>query len=247
MPRYFVESSKISGNRCVIERDDYHHLVKVRRIKTGDYIDVCSDNGKIHRAEIKEINSDSIIAEFIVSSNTNSDPINLILCIGLLKGKSFDNVIRKAVEIGVCRIIPMVTGRTVPDVSKKEKARIERWEKIILEASKQSMRNRIPSIDGIKQFDKVASETSASVKIIASINEKAMTMREYVSKSKMERDVAIMIGPEGGFSTDEISYAIENGWTDLNFGYTCLKAETAAVVLPAILVYEWSILNEADS
>ncbi len=247
MPRYFVESSKVSGSRCVIEGDDYHHLVKVRRVRTGDCIDFCSDNGKTHRAEIKEINSDSIIAEIITSSDTNSDPINLILCVGLLKGKSFDTVIRKAVEIGVCKIIPMVTGRTIPDVSKKEKAKLERWEKIILEASKQSMRNRIPEIDGISQFNKVVSETSAPVKIIASTNEKAMTMREYISKSKMKRDVAIMIGPEGGFSTDEISYAIENGWADLNFGYTCLKAETAAVVLPAILIYEWNIPNEADS
>ena len=247
MPRYFVESSEISSNRCLIKGDDYHHLVKVRRVRTGDCIDVCSDNGKIHRAEIKEVNSSSVIAEFIESSDTDSDPINLILCLSLLKGKSFDTVIRKAVEIGVCRIVPMVTENTIPDVSKKERTRIERWEKIILEASKQSLRNRIPVIDGVTQFKKVASETSAGVKIIASTNENSMTMKQYISKLKMERDVAIMIGPEGGFSHDEISCAIKNGWTDLNFGYTCLKAETAAVVLPAILIYEWGVLNEADS
>ncbi len=152
MPQYFIESSKIDEKKYIIKGDDYYHLVKVRRVSVGDIVDLCADDGKSHTAEIKEIDNSAIILEIFESKELDNDPINLTLCVSLLKGKSFDNVIRKAVEIGISKIAPIITERTTPDISKKEGAKIERWRKIALEASKQSMRNKPPFIEKLTNF-----------------------------------------------------------------------------------------------
>ncbi|MCP4724658.1 MAG: 16S rRNA (uracil(1498)-N(3))-methyltransferase [bacterium] len=247
MPQFFIESSKVDGKRCIIDGEDFRHLIKVRRVKPGDYIDLRMEDGTLNVAGIKEIHSSSIVAEIIDRKEIGDELIDLTICVGLLKGKQFDLVIKKAVEIGAGRIQPVITERTVPVVSRNERNKLERWRKIALEASKQSLRERVPIIEETASFMDVVSGAASSIKILAHTGEKSRNLREFLSGIEKKPDVSILIGPEGGFTEKEVGVAKEHGWEDLKFGYTCLRAETAAIVIPAILIYEWSINSEINS
>ena len=206
MPQFFVESSNISGNKCIIEGEDFHHLIKVRRAVPGDLIHLRLENRKLLLARILEISRSAMIAEIIdeAQAQTGNMPISLTICVSLLKGKRFDLVIQKATETGASRIIPVITERTVPLVTGKETNRSNRWRRIALEAAKQSMRKEIPVIEEIAYFKDVVSDMRSSLKLLAHPSKKSRNLREFLSQVKKEPDISILVGPEGGFSENEV-------------------------------------------
>jgi 16S rRNA (uracil1498-N3)-methyltransferase len=247
MPQFFIKSFKISGSNCVIDGDNFHHLTRVRRIKEGDSVSLRREDGALLAAVIKEIGNDSIIAEILESSDIAKEPIQLTVAAGLLKGKHFDAAVRKFVEIGAARIIPVISERTVSDISRKEKNKLERWRKISEEASKQSMRSGVPEITDPASFNEVITDVESPVKILAHARDSGENLREYFSRIEKNPDVTVLIGPEGGFSDSEVESAVKHGWASLKFGNTCLRAETAALIIPAIIIYEWSMPDETHS
>ena len=247
MPQFFIKSLKICGGHCVIDGDDFHHLTRVRRIKPGDTVSLRREDGALLSAMIKEIGVASITAEILASGDTAGETIRLTICAGLLKGKLFDTAIRKFTEIGAARIIPVISERTVSDISGKEKNKLERWRRVAEEASKQSMRSSVPVIEDPASFKEVISGVRSPVKIIAHVRDSGENLREYISCVEKNPDVAVLIGPEGGFSDREVESAKSHGWASLKFGNTCLRAETAALIIPAIIIYEWSMPDETHS
>ena len=239
MPQFFIKEEDLNGDRAVIRGDDCHHLVNVRRVKTGDLLRLRSADGKGYTARISGIGAAEISLTLLAETVTNEEPVNISLYMALIKGGNFEFVLQKAVEIGVNRIIPVITSRTVPDPSKKIDDKLERWRKIISSAAKQCFRTNIPGIEYPLSFSETIKKDDSVIKLIAhpgSVTE----LRDFLSSSGKPGSVSLLVGPEGGFSDSEIISASGEGWIPVNFGATHLRAETAAVILPSLLIYQWS-------
>ena len=242
MPQFFIKSSNLINNKYILEGKDCHHLQKVRRVKPGDLIDLRGDDGMLYKGRLSEVHSKSIVVEIIERFVNNKIDMHLSLYTGILKGKMFDFVLQKAVEIGVERIVPVITERTVPIIDKSNNKRM-RWEKIVASASKQCMRNNIPIVEDILTFKEAIADSNSQIKIIAHPDDQGKNIRDLL-QSKTVNDVSLFVGPEGGFSEKELIIAGENNWEHIVFGFTSLRAETAVIVLTAIIIHEWSNIRE---
>lgn len=242
MPQFFIKSLNIYNNKYIIEGKDCHHLQKVRRVKPGDLIDLRGDDGILYKGRLIEVHPKSIIVEIIERFVNNKIDMHLSLYTGILKGKMFDFILQKAVEIGVERIVPVITERTVPIIDKSNNKRT-RWEKIVANASKQCMRSNIPIVEDILTFKEAVADSSSQIKIIAHPDDQGKNIRDLL-QTKTVNDVSLFVGPEGGFSEKELIVAGENNWEHIVFGFTSLRAETAVIVLTAIIIHEWSNIRE---
>jgi 16S rRNA (uracil1498-N3)-methyltransferase len=239
MPQFFVTSSDISDGRCTIRGDDYHHLVGVRRAKHGDIIRLRDEMGNSLAARIELIDVDHLVAVIIGEHAAPDVPVDITLCLCLLKGGSFDLAIEKAVEVGVSRIIPVVSERTVPRPADPD-SKVRRWNRKTEEAAKQSLRERVPPVESVRSFGEVISGNGDHARIIA--HPGALVSLKQHLRATRAGAVSLLVGPEGGFSPGELEAAAAEGWVAAGFGFSQLRAETAAAVLCGIIVYEWGDL-----
>jgi len=238
MPQFFVHTA-IEGAQCVITGDDYHHLARVRRVKPGDDILIRDVTGNCYRCMVNAVSALTIVMDIIEPVVSGEWSFDLTLCAAVLKGKNFDFLIQKAVEVGVSHIKPVLTERTVPSIDEKKERKSERWSRIALEASKQSMRNRPPIVSDAVEFSKLVSAPPEGTRLIAHTDETFPGFREFFRSTPNRGSVALLVGPEGGFSRKEVIEACDNGWVPLHFGFTSLRSETAAIVFSALILYEW--------
>ncbi len=240
MPQFFVTSSDISNNRCRIQGDDFHHLADVRRAKPGDTILLRDEKGTSLEARIERIAADFLEAVIISESVAPDATPDITLCMCLLKGGNFDLAVEKAVEVGVSRIIPVVSERTVPRPADAE-AKVRRWNRKAAEAAKQSLRDRVPAVEGVRSFSEVIGLDRGRQRIIAHPGA-PLSLKQHL-RGTGAGAVSLLVGPEGGFSTGELRAAADAGWIAAGFGFSQLRAETAAAVLCGIIVYEWGDLT----
>lgn len=239
VPQFFIREEDLSDGMAVIRGEDFHHLVHVRRVRKGDGIKIRDSKGKGYIARVSDMDSSQIRLTVIEEYDPSPEYIEISLFMCLIKGGNFESVIQKAVEVGVERIIPVISERTVPDPGKKINEKLERWNRIALGASKQCMRSTIPRICYPLDFSEAVKETSSEINIIAH-PEAASGLREYLSSIDKPDSAGILVGPEGGFTEREIASAIDMKWVSVNCGATHLRAETAAVILPSLVLYHWS-------
>jgi 16S rRNA (uracil1498-N3)-methyltransferase len=239
VPQFFIKDSDIDGSRTVIRGDDCHHLINVRRVKSGDMLRLRSDTGRGFTARVSEVTGSEISLVILEETAAGDGIVNISLYMALLKSGNFEFVLQKAVEVGVNRIVPVTSSRTVPDPMKKIDNKLERWSKIISGAAKQCFRSNMPVLDLPLTFSDALKNDDSVMKLIA--HPGAVTeLRDYLSSSKRPDSISLLVGPEGGFSESEINSASERGWVPVNFGTTHLRAETAAVILPSLVIYHWS-------
>ena len=236
VPQFFVTSSGIENNQCRIQGDDFRHLAAVRRVKPGDAIRLRDEKGTSYRALVGRIAGDYIELEIVDARGGERPPVDITLCMCLLKGGNFDLVVEKSVEIGVSRIIPVLSERTVPRPA-DENAKVRRWGRKAEEAAKQSLRERVPPVEQISPFSDVIGMNQDDVRIIAHPGA-PVTLKKFFHDNRAGA-VSLLVGPEGGFSPAEMESAASSGWVAVDFGFSQLRAETAAAVLCGIIVYEW--------
>ncbi len=236
MPQFFVTSSDIIDGRCTIRGNDHHHLVGVRRAKPGDIIRLRDEKGTSLTARIERIAADYLEAVIVEERVAADVPVDITLCMCLLKGGSFDLAVEKAVEVGVSRIIPVVSERTVPRPADAD-AKVRRWNRKAEEAAKQSLRERVPVVESVRPFGEVISGDRDRARIMAHPGA-PVSLKEHLRATRAGA-VSLLVGPEGGFSPAELEAAAAAGWVTAGFGFSQLRAETAAAVLCGIIVYEW--------
>ncbi len=226
----------------MIRGEDYHHLANVKRVRVNDIILLRDATGRRITSRILTVTGSCIEAEEIEAGPETFEPVSVCLCAAVLKGKNFDLVVQKCTEAGVSRIIPFISERVVADPGDKGNRKAERWRKIALEASKQSMRPAVPQVDEVVSFSELIKVKTSGLKIIAHPGA-GLDMKDYLRK-EIERGAAdrpaasLMVGPEGGFSERELSDAASEGWAGINFGFSQLRAETASIILSSIIIYE---------
>ena len=229
MQRYFCKE-KID-NKVILYDDDYHHIKNVMRMKIGNIIEVVH-NKKVYKCEIEDFNSIKILEE--IDSNNEQKEITLI--IPLLKEQKMDFVIQKATELGVSKIIPIYTERSiVKNISEKEEKKISRWSKICKEASEQSKRNTIPVITNIKRIDEL---DTSGVNIVCSTCEKNENLKMFLQSQNNYDKMSIVVGPEGGLTVNEERKLNSMGFKSITLGNRIMRDETVPIFILSVLNYE---------
>ena len=225
MQRYF---GRIVERQAVLSDDDVFHLSRVVRAKVGEQIEVVND-GVVYLCQISRFKPLTIDVIRRLREN-NELPNKIILVAALLKGEKMDLVLQKATELGVDEIVLLETSRTIVKFKKDDRdVKMERFNRILKEAAEQSKRNRIPHLYRVLDFDNLH-DIEADVKLVAYEEEAGPTasFNKYVESIKPEQKVAILIGPEGGFSEHEILLATKAGYKKVSLGRRILRAETAS-------------------
>lgn len=224
--------------------DDAHHLTRVLRAKVGERLSVRSSDGRLAVAEIAGFGAGCVNLRFVEEEETGERQGERTLLIALLKGDKLDLVMQKATELGITRIFPVETAHSVVryDDAKALKKR-EKWQKIAVEAAKQCGRKTIPTVEEIRPLGRAlrALEASALRLFFYEAEEDASVkniLRRAAESDAGRGDIALLIGPEGGFSIDEATHIEAAGFTAVTFGRSILRAETAAIAACAVVQYE---------
>ncbi len=250
MPKFFVSKEDICNNAVTITGEDVSHIKRVLRLKCGDTLQVCDGMGTDYTVRIENFEKDCIIAGVISSGENNAEPpIDIILFQGIPKSDKMDFIIQKSVELGVRSIIPVSTDRTVVKIANEKDARGKtgRWQKIALEASKQCNRGIIPHIGMPVSFEdalKQASKT-AELCIIPYEKEKGGFLKPVIKDSKTKR-IAVFVGPEGGFTENEVRRALDFNIRAVTLGPRILRTETAGIAVISILMYELGDVGDGE-
>ncbi len=239
MAKFFISKDFIKNDKVFLDGENANHLTNVLRSKIGEEIEVSCGDGYDYICKIEKINKDSVICKIIDCFGNESEPnIKITLYQGLPKSEKMELIIQKCVELGIDEIVPVNTDRVIVKLAGKEDKKIARWNKISESAAKQSRRGKIPTIQPIINFDEAISQAkNKDLKIIPYEKEKEKGIKQVI-KGFTGKNIAIFIGPEGGFSDNEIKLALENNITPITLGKRILRTETAGFITTAILLYE---------
>ena len=233
MQRYFATIKK--DETVALTKEDEHHVLHVMRMKKGDEIEVV-DNERLFLCRIDSTNplTISVIHEIANDVEINED---VTLLFALSKGDKNDLVIQKATELGVRKIALINSERTVVKYDNKDVAKkLERFQKIMKEASEQSHRVVVPTFLGIFDLKNLPKEVYSDLNYVAYEKDASLTSEAFKGLNK-GHSVTILIGPEGGFSLQEIDYLSKQGFIRTSLGKRILRAETAAIYALSVIGY----------
>ena len=233
MQRYFLKKE----NNYLLTNDDIFHILKVMRMKLFDNFEIVNNEG-VFLVKITSITPFLYeIVKKIDENNEINGYIRLLYCIP--KGEKLDLVIQKSVELGVNEVVLINSSRSIAKIDNKNKEKkLERFSKIIKEASEQSKRDKLMKLDEVIDYKDI-DKFKADLSFIAFENESKndeIKILSYLDKIK-GKCVNILIGPEGGFSKEEVEYAKENDFILTSLGKRILRSETACFSLISLLSY----------
>jgi 16S rRNA (uracil1498-N3)-methyltransferase len=232
MEYFYTTPDRVGDGSLSLDGEEFAHLTHVMRKKVGDTIGVVDGRGNLYEVEITEIVRRSARCSIRSHSFRRGEPQrHLHLGVGILKNSSrFDYLVEKATELGVERITPLLTERTIP-----RHAKTDRWQKIALAAMKQSGRSVLPGISGLTGLpDFVVAAPTTAMKLLPHMDAKT----EPGSVTSNGNHVVVCIGPEGGFTEEEVSMAVAAGFVSVSLGPLRLRTETAALVVAARMLLE---------
>ncbi|WP_170270360.1 16S rRNA (uracil(1498)-N(3))-methyltransferase [Heliorestis acidaminivorans] len=244
MHRFLFHPDERKNDLIYLDEEESRHLIKVLRLNVSDEVIAFDGQGQEFKATIVEKSSSKVILSQLVPTGFMREaPIEIELVQGIAKGEKMDWIIQKATELGVHRITPVFTERTVVHLDeKKARERQGRWQKIAREAAKQSWRTIVPHIEIPQKllhwYDK---SWNKQLLIIPWEEEKSKGLKEVVEQLATNRpsQIALLIGPEGGITETEVTVALQKGAAhSVRLGPRILRTETAAVAALALLNYE---------
>lgn len=231
MQRYFVKE-KID-NKFILEQSDIHHIKNVMRNKNNDKIEVVYDK-KTFICNIDNINDCSLSIIEEIEENNELD-IELVVVCSLVKEQKMDLILQKLTELGVSKIIPLKTERSIVKIDeKRESKKLIRWQAICKEASEQAKRNNVPIVTDIYTLKDLIKEDS-DIKLLCSVNEKNNFINNYLQNYENCAKMIVVIGPEGGFSDKEEEFLVSNGYNRVSLGNRVLRVETATIYVASII------------
>lgn len=241
MPVFFIDSRQIVSKRIRFTGPGGRHF-RALRYRVGDFVTCVDEKGVRYRTRVSEITPGRVTGD-IVEVEETPPPMSLIIHLGfgIVKGERLDFLLQKCTEVGVAAFYPLLTERTVVRLQADRLFhQQERWRKIILEAAQQAGRREIPRIDPPRRFDLfLETPPPHDLALIFWEGEKGRRLREVIGHGQgEEKEILLLIGPEGGFSQDEVMQAEKRGFLPLSLGERVLRAETAAMVAVSLLQYE---------
>jgi 16S rRNA (uracil1498-N3)-methyltransferase len=232
--RRFI-ADEVSGDRAVLVGEHADHLVRVLRARVGQKFDIAIGEA-VRRGRIASVGDDRV--EFELGEEVSgADLAGIILVLAVFKFDRMEWAIEKCTELGVSRIVPVISRRTDAHLAAASSKRVERWQRVARQAAEQSRRASPPEIAvPIKVSE--ALNLQAALRIVLAESEERTLLRDVVRPHAAEDGVALAVGPEGGWTEDESQSFRQAGWISASLGNTILRAETAAMAATAIVASE---------
>ncbi len=230
-------ADEFSDNRAALTGDHADHLVRVLRARAGQEFDIAAGT-RVRRGRVLTVADGRVefeLGEEIPGVATAS--VSLLLSI--FKFDRMEWAIEKCTELGVARILPLIARRTDAHLASASAKRVERWRRIALQAAEQSRRSAAPEVGSPLRLQEAAG-LSADLRIVLAESEMQTQLRDVVSSAGSANEVLLAVGPEGGWTNDELALFRTGGWVFASLGARILRAETAAIAASAILISELS-------
>ena len=236
MYNFFVNSNDINDNFAKISGEDYNHMKIGTKILIND-----KEKSNSYLAEIQEIGAKEIICKVIEKMASNEMSVNVTLFQGIPKSDKMEYIIQKSVELGVSEIVPTEMKNCVAKINNEEN-KLKRWNKISETAAKQSKRSIIPKVESKISFDDLLNKIKEfDLVIVAYENEKHTSLKNVLQNCKGVKNIAIIIGPEGGIDTKELKLLEDNGVQVASLGKRILRTETAPIAMLSMILYEYEM------
>jgi 16S rRNA (uracil1498-N3)-methyltransferase len=237
--RFFVD--RIHGDRAELTGDDARHLARVLRAEVGQQYEL-SDNQRAFLAEISEVGAQRVTFRVVESLPPEPPSPEITIFAALIKFDRFEWLVEKATELGVASIVPVDADRTEEGLARAAVKRVDRWKKIARESSQQSRRLRVPEIAAPITFDAAISDLTATRFFLEERPGADRLLRVLPAARTPGGAIAILTGPEGGWTDRERDLAARAGWKPVSISRQVLRSETAAIAALAILGHFWNIL-----
>jgi 16S rRNA (uracil1498-N3)-methyltransferase len=234
--RFFVD--QVRNGHAQIAGEEARHLTRVLRVEPGQRYEI-SDNHEVYLAEIETARKESVVFRTLEKLPASPPSARIELYAALIKFDRFEWIVEKATELGVTEIVPVEAARSDRGLEKAAGKRAERWRRIALEASQQSRRTVLPEIAGPISLNDAIART-ASYRYALDENPGAAPLLDALPAVRPALDtVAILTGPEGGWTEEERAGFTAAGWTPVSLGPLILRAETAVIAALAVISQAW--------
>lgn len=243
MNRIYIPPEYIGDSEITFPAEQGHRVKSVLRLKVGDAVVVFDGLGKEYQVTLVDVKKKIIRASIESMTEINRDAkLEITLVQGLPKSEKMDYIVQKTTELGVKRIIPVITARVVLQLTpRKAQIREERWRKIAISATEQSGRTIIPKIDSVSTFEKGLVESkSCDLRLFFWEEERNISLKSVLNKINQLASVAVIIGPEGGFTKEEAALAKQTEATSVSLGSRLLRTETVPIAALSILLYQFT-------
>jgi 16S rRNA (uracil1498-N3)-methyltransferase len=245
MARFYVPQPQIEKGLLKVEGSEVRHIRRVLRLKVGDSLVLFDGSAKEYEGIIvKESPSSVVIKVKDIFSPSKESPLEITLAQSLLKGEKMEYLIQKTTELGIKKIIPFFSCRSVPLLDKSKKLRrYHRWEKIAIEACKQCGRITVPRVEPLQNYSEMLGMASSEALRLILWEKEGQGLKEVLKESEGRTKIFFMVGPEGGMSDEEVGEAKKAGFIPITLGKRILRSETAGLCLLSVLQYEWGDLG----
>jgi 16S rRNA (uracil1498-N3)-methyltransferase len=235
-----VAPGSLSGGPAVIDGQEGHHAVDVVRVREGDLVRLIDGEGTEAIARVGSTARSEATTEIIESrSRSRTDGVELTIAQSLLKGRAFDEVVRRCAELGVATIVPLATERSIGRVpAGGERSKVERWESIALAATKQSRGVFVPRVEPVSTLTEVAELAGDAERALVAWEEESGTSLRDALAGDRPRSVLLIVGPEGGLGGNEVAVLTDSGAVPVSVGERVLKADWAAAAIAAMISHE---------
>lgn len=241
MQRFFVTPDQVGEDKIRIQGSDVNHMKNVLRMRPGEEVMVSDGNNRQYRCRVEDYPEGEAVLAILEAGLVDTElPSRIYLFQGLPKQEKMELIVQKAVELGVCQVIPVQTRRCVVKLDAKKAAKkVQRWQQIAESAAKQAGRGYIPVVSEVMTFQEALAFSEAlDIRLIPyELADGMEGTRKILDGIRPGQSVGIFIGPEGGFEKEEVSRAVEAGAMPITLGKRILRTETAGIAVLSILMY----------
>ena len=241
MYNFFVENDQFYNDLVDIKDENFNHIKNVLRMKIDDELIVSNkEKGNSFLCKISEIGDNKIVCNIIEERESTEPVVEVSLFQGIPKSDKMELIIQKNVEVGIKDIYPVEMKFCIGKI--KDNKKITRWQTIAEAAAKQSKRNIIPTIENPISFKEMAEILKEyDLALIAYENEEKTNIKKVLQQNPNAKKIAIIIGPEGGISKEEVDNLVSNGANEVSLGKRILRTETASISMLSMIMYQYDL------
>ena len=244
--RFLIPPASFAGRQAIVTGEPFRHMTTVLRLAPGSRLILADGTGREATGTIRAIDRDRLLVDLdaeLAPSATAAIP-SITLYQGLPKGEKLDLILQKCTELGIAEIVPFQAARSVTKLAADRIAdRLQRWQRIVQEAARQSGRSSVPRIEYAADLATVCRTTGQELRLLLWEGETERGVRSLLSDQPRPASIAVLVGPEGGLTEGEAAMAKAAGFIPVTLGQRILRTETAGLAMVAILQYEWGDLG----